>query len=86
VTDLPSRWEDAFRDQGFAELDAIFVVDVEQGDGDAADGGAADQVRPVPAEMLGPFVAAGVEQRRDPARLPVQAGQVRTLERITKSN
>ena len=70
-------------DQDFAEFDAVLVVDVEQGDGDATDGRAADQVRPFPAEMPRPFVAAGVEQRRDLAGLLVEAGQVGTLERIT---
>ena len=55
----------AFLDQLFAEFDAVVVVDVEQGDGDAADRRAADQVWPFPAEMRRPFVAAGVEQRRE---------------------
>jgi len=69
-------------DQDFAEFNAVFVVDVEQGDRDTADGGAADQARTFPAEMRRPFVAAGVEQRRDLAGLLVEAGQVGTLERI----
>ena len=113
-------WEDAFRDRHFAEFDAILVVDVKVGEGDAAvcafanrtasssspgmilrmvvtfptrrhskhpfvhqrfaegqgfltvnlqdadrrpaDGGAADEHRAVIAEMVRPFVAAGVEQ------------------------
>ena len=42
------RWrslEHAVRDQFFAELDAILVIDVKQGDGDAAGRGAADAKR-----------------------------------------
>jgi hypothetical protein len=71
--------ENAFLDQHFAEFDAVLVVDVEQGDGDAANGGAADQVSPFSAEMLRPFMAAGIEQRRDLTCLLVEAGQIGTL-------
>jgi hypothetical protein len=78
---LPGR-ERAFLDQQFAKFHAVFVIDVEQLDGDTADGGAADQVGPFPAEMRCPFVAAGVEQRRNLAGLFVEAGQVGTLKRI----
>jgi hypothetical protein len=82
TTDAASAWassggrEHAFLDQHFAEFDAVFVVDVEQGDGDATDGGAADQVRPFPAEMRRPFVAAGVEQRRKLAGILVDAANI----------
>ena len=40
------RRESAFDDQHLAESDAVLIVDVEQGDGDAADGGTADQYGP----------------------------------------
>ena len=66
----------------FPELNANVVIDVQQGDGDAADRRAADQVRTVPAEMRRPFVAAGIEQRGELACLAVQARNVRTLKRI----
>ena len=49
----------AFLDQPFAEFDAVLVVDVEQGDGDAADGGAADQVRRLPSGNASPICGGG---------------------------
>ena len=80
---LTFTWaEHAFLDQQFAEFHAVLVIDVEQLDGDTADGRAADQVGPLPAEMRCPFVPAGVEQRRNLAGLLVEAGQVGTLKRI----
>jgi hypothetical protein len=69
---LGARRKLALLDEDFAEFNAVLVVDVEQGDGDAADGGAADQARPFPAEMRRPCVAAGVEQGRDLACLAVE--------------
>jgi hypothetical protein len=56
-----SGWEHAFGDQPLAEFNAEGVVDVKQDDGDAADRCTADEDRPLPAEVPGPFVAAGVE-------------------------
>src|SRR5271157_1806139 len=55
------RREHAFRDQPFAEFDAEGVVDAEQGDRDAADWRPADEDRSLPAEVLRPFVAAGLK-------------------------
>ena len=78
------RRKDAFLDQSFAECDSVFVVDVKQGDGDAADRREADQNRTVPAEMRGPFVAAGIEEPGESAGFPVQAGQVGTFKRIAE--
>jgi hypothetical protein len=49
-------------DQRFLQLDAKPVIDVEQGDGDAADWRPADEIRAIPAEMRCPFVAAGIEE------------------------
>ncbi len=72
--------KDAFLDQLFAEFDPVTVVDVKQGHGNAADWRAADQVCPLPAEMPGPFVAAGVEQRRELACIPITTANIRTLE------
>ena len=68
--------ENAFFDQPFPEFNPVSVIDVEQGDGDAAYRRAADEVRSLPAEMLRPFVAAWVEQRRELACLRFQAAQV----------
>jgi hypothetical protein len=74
-----SRREEAFRDEAGAELDAEGVVAVEDSDGHAADGGPADQERSIPAEMPGPLVAPGIEQRRELAGLRVEAGEVGAL-------
>ncbi len=75
--------KNTFLDQLFAESDAVIVVDMKQGDGDTADRRAADEASPLPAEMLRPFVASGIEKRCELAYLRVQAAQVRTFKRIT---
>ena len=61
ISNFSRWWEHAFLNQPFAEFDAVFIVDVEQGDGNAADSGAAEQIRADPAEMRRPFVATGAE-------------------------
>jgi hypothetical protein len=83
VSRASSRGKNTFLDQSIPKFDAVVVVDVEQGDGDAANRSKADQVGTLPAEMLRPFVTTGVEQGCDLARLRVDAGQIRPLERIT---
>src|SRR5438270_13495964 len=75
-----TRRKKTFRDESLAQLDAEGVVDVQHGDGHAADGGAAAQKRPVPAEVTRPLVAARVEERGELARVRVQPADVRAFE------
>ena len=58
---------------------AMRQIAAEHGDGRAADGGAADQDRPVPAEVTGPPVAARIEQPRALASLGIDACEVRAF-------
>jgi hypothetical protein len=82
---LTSRWrKNAFLDQPFAKFDAILVVYVQQGDSDAADRRQADQVGTSPLEMLGPFVPAGIEQRRNLTCLRISTGEIRSFKRVTE--
>jgi hypothetical protein len=71
--------EKALLDQSFTEFDAEGIVDVENGNGHAADRSAADEVGPLPAEVPCPLVALWIEQRSELARLRVEAGDVETL-------
>jgi hypothetical protein len=58
---------------------AMRKVDAEHGDGSAANGGAADQYRTVPAEVAPPFMSAGIEEPRAFARFWIDASQVRAF-------
>ena len=72
--------KDTFIDQPDAELDPVFVVDLKQGDGDATDRCAADQEWPLPAEVRGPFLTAGIEKRRELAGRQVTSANTCTFE------
>src|SRR5271166_337712 len=76
------RGKDAFVDQPFAQFDAVIVVDVEQGDGDAADRSAADQICPLPAKMPCPLVTARVKQTCKLTRLLISPADIRTFELV----
>ena len=69
-------WEDAFGNQLRSMPNAMRQVDAEHGDGSAADRGAADQDRPLPAEVAGPAVSARIEEM-------FIAGQGPRLERLS---
>lgn len=71
--------EDAFGNELGSMPNAMIHVDAEYGNGGAADGGAADQDRPVPAEVTRPLVTARIEEPRAPARFGIDAGKVRTF-------
>ena len=53
------RRKNALLDQPFAEFNAILVIDVKQGDGDAANRRAAHQVCTLPAENSSPICGGG---------------------------
>ena len=57
--------------------DAVIEIDLEHADSSTAGRGQPHQHRPIPPEMPRPFVAAGMEQRDDPSRPGVDAGDVR---------
>ena len=55
----------AFGDEDATEAEDERVVHGENMDGDSSDGGEADEARASPAKVVGPEVAAGVEERDD---------------------
>jgi hypothetical protein len=55
------RRENTFLDQPLPETDAMVEVDLKDGNGRSPARSQTGQDRPVPAEVPGPFVAAGVE-------------------------
>jgi hypothetical protein len=57
-------FEESLVDESFAKSNAEGIVDVEKGDGRAADGCATNEVSASPAKMPGPFVPTRVEQWR----------------------
>src|SRR5262249_48495719 len=65
--------------KGFADLDGLRVVHRQDRDRHAPDGGPADQVGTVPAEMTLPSVAPRIEQLGQPLRAGVQPGAIRPL-------
>lgn len=69
------RREESLVDESLPIGDAVLEVDFQHRDGYAADGGAADQDRAVPAEVPAPLVPAGGEKRRELASVePCNAG------------
>ena len=73
----------SFGDQRFPQGHRLVAVDLQHADGRSADGGPADQDGALVAEVVAPFVAAGMEQAGELSRFRVQAGNVRSLEAIT---
>src|SRR5690242_4467518 len=71
--------ENPFLNQGGPLSDTVREVDAEGLDGGPAGRRAADQNRPLPAEVSTPLLASGVEERGYLAGLRVDAGQVRAL-------
>jgi hypothetical protein len=63
----------------FAEGDPVRLVDAKQVGGGASDGRAADEFAALVAEVIRPFMAAGVEQRRELAGQRVEAGDIRAF-------
>jgi hypothetical protein len=59
-------------------------VDAERSDGRAAGGGAADQDRPVPAEVTGPLVAARIEEPGALAGLGIDPCEVWTFRVVVR--
>ena len=84
TTDVHSKH--SLGDEGLAEDEGVFAVDLEYADGRPADGGSANQNGPGVTEMVGPFVAAGVKQAGKLAGLRVEAGNVRAFESCCSTN
>ena len=73
----------SFGDQRFSQCDRLIAVDLQDPDGGPADGGAADKDGSLVAEVVLPFVAAGMEELGQLPRERIDAGDVRPLEAIT---
>lgn len=71
-------------DEGLAESNKCGVVNRQHSDGGTASAGAADKTGTLPAEMPAPLLPARVKQRRQRARVRVDAGDVRPLGTIAK--
>jgi hypothetical protein len=66
--------------EALTKFDPKRIVDVENGNGHAADGRSTDEVRAVPAKVTLPRMPAWVKQRRQLARATIAPGDVRALE------
>lgn len=80
----PPRLERPLGDQLLPNLHAKLVVDLQEIDGNAADGRSPEKVRTLPSEMRCPFVAAGVEERRKLSSDGIDAADIRPLKGIAE--
>jgi hypothetical protein len=71
--------EQAGVDEVHADGDGLGIIDVEDGDGGAALGCAADKSGTVPAEMPAPFVTAGIKEADDLSGARVDTRDVRSF-------
>src|SRR5690348_17267333 len=69
--------KDAFLNEDGSGANADGLVDLQDGDCNAAHGGQADQAGTVPSEVRVPYVGAGVEEWGKVAGEGVEAGDVR---------
>jgi hypothetical protein len=71
------RWKSAFFNQGSSKPHALFVVQIEHGDGGSAAWRIADNVRAAPAEMIAPHILSWMRQPDDSLRERIDSGKIR---------
>lgn len=79
-----SRGGSAFLRQGGTNGDGVLVIDVEHGDGRAANRGFPEQPESLPLEMLGPHVSARVEKACELPGFRIETGDVRAFAEIAR--
>jgi len=71
------RRKEPFFEESFADLNYVRIIHRQDGDGNPADGGLPDQIRPIPSKMACPLVPPRIEQPRKLFAHRIKPGDVR---------